>query len=509
MRFMYSFLSALLFLPLAGCGGANGDGGEPPPPAIAVTISPTAATLAAGESQQFACVVTGSSNSACTWSVPESGSGTVSATGLYTAPLAAGTYQLVARSDANPGRSATAAITVTTPPATTPWVTGYYLGYFWDWMYPPQAVDMTAMTHFVFARAAPGGGTLGGQPGDVMPGAGTAHQPRLSPDGVSSVEDYLVARAKAAGVKTLLMIGGVGDGDGFIHSSSDAVRPRFVGNLVDYLVAHDYDGVDLDWEDRFQGSSDGEVGGDEVKRRARALIADLRVEAATRARYQGAGRAMLITFPGYGVSVNEQAPGGRAQQWQADIANAVDQYNLMSYGIGSAYNAYGWHSWFSSPIHGATLNTPYSLEASVAAYERAGVPASKIGIGIGFFGIYYGPCVTGPRQSLACNPRFEVQDTPLRYSELVRHGFLSHGAYHWDTVAEVGYRSYPGGFQPGGGLAAAGFLSFENPESIAAKARYVRNRKLGGAIIWAINYDHMPDGSSPLLSATRQHFLGR
>lgn len=368
---------------------------------------------------------------------------------------------------------------------------------------------MTAMTHFVFARVAPGGGTMGGEPGDVMPAAGTSHQQRLSPDGVSSVEDYLIARARAAGVKTLLMIGGVGDGDGFIHSSSDAVRPRFVRNLVDYLVAHDYDGVDLDWEDRFQGSSDGEIGGDEAKRRAGALIADLRAEAATRSRYQGPGRAMLITFPGYGISINEQAPGGRALQWQADIANAVDQYNLMSYGIGSAYNAFGWQSWFSSPIHGATLNTPYSLEASVAAYERAGVPASKIGIGIGFFGIYYGPCVTGPRQSLACNPRFEVQDEPLRYSELVRHGFLSNGTYHWDTVAEVGYRSYPNGFQPGGGLVAAGFLSFENPESIAAKARYVRNRRLGGTIIWAINYDHMPDGSSPLLTATKLYFLGR
>ena len=505
MRFLHSLLPALLLPLLAGCGGGNGDGAEAPPPAITVTISPNAATLTAGESRQFACIVTGSSNGACTWGVSEGG-GTVSAAGLYTAPLAAGAYQLVARSDADPGRSATAAITVMAGPATTPWVTGYYLGYFWDWMYPPQAVDMSAMTHFVFARAAPGGGTLGGQPGDVMPGAGTAHQPRLSPDGVSSVEDYLIARAKAAGVKTLLMIGGVGDGDGFILSSSDAVRPRFVSNLVDYLVEHDYDGVDLDWEDRFQGSSDGEVGGDEAKRRARALIVDLRAEAATRARYQGTGRAMLITFPGYGISINE---GERAQQWQADIANAVDQYNLMRYGIGSAYNAYGWQSWFSSPIHGATLNTPYSLDASVAAYERAGVPASKIGIGIGFFGIYYGPCVTGPRQSLACNPRFEIQDTPLRYSELVRHGFLSNGSYHWDAVAEVGYRSYPGGFRPGGGLVAAGFLSFENAESIAAKARYVRNRRLGGTIVWAINYDHMPDGTSPLLTATKQHFLDR
>ena len=61
-------------------------------------------------------------------------------------------------------------------------------------MYPPQSVDMTAMTHFVFGRVAPGGGSLDGAAGGVVPGGGNSHDAGLSPDGVRSVEDYLIRR---------------------------------------------------------------------------------------------------------------------------------------------------------------------------------------------------------------------------------------------------------------------------------------------------------------------------
>jgi chitinase len=86
---------------------------------------------------------------------------------------------------------------------------------------------------------------------------------------------------------------------------------------------------------------------------------------------------------------------------------------------------------------------------------------------------------------------------------------MSHGTYHWDEIAQVGYRSYPnGGYIPtGSGRNPAGFLSYEDPLSIAAKARYVRQAGLGGAIIWAINYDYLPDGTSPLLGAVKRNFL--
>jgi hypothetical protein len=69
--------------------------------------------------QSYSCTVTGSTNTACTWSVTEAGGGTMSpasgATSVYTAPVLAGTYHVVAASAAQPMATATATVTVVTP----------------------------------------------------------------------------------------------------------------------------------------------------------------------------------------------------------------------------------------------------------------------------------------------------------------------------------------------------------------------------------------------------------
>ncbi len=79
-------------------------------PVVAVSISPTSATMKTGSTQQFAATVTGSSNTAVTWSA--SGS-TISAAGMYTAPGTAGTYTVKATSAADTTKSASATVTVT------------------------------------------------------------------------------------------------------------------------------------------------------------------------------------------------------------------------------------------------------------------------------------------------------------------------------------------------------------------------------------------------------------
>lgn len=126
-------LSALLtgsalILSLA-CGGGGG-GGEPAPTPIVVTVAPTTASLLTGATQTFTATVTGTTNTAVTWSVQEAGGGSVNASGLYTAPGTPGTYHVVATSQASATKTASATVTVTAPPATsltyTDPVTGMY-----------------------------------------------------------------------------------------------------------------------------------------------------------------------------------------------------------------------------------------------------------------------------------------------------------------------------------------------------------------------------------------------
>jgi hypothetical protein len=87
-------------------------------PAVTVTISPVSVTLAAGATQQFTTTVTGDPNTAVTWQVNgiaggNATFGTVSASGLYTAPLSPPqeAIDVVAMSQASSSATASASVT--------------------------------------------------------------------------------------------------------------------------------------------------------------------------------------------------------------------------------------------------------------------------------------------------------------------------------------------------------------------------------------------------------------
>ncbi len=76
------------------------------PGVVSVAIAPTSASLSTGGTKQFSATVTGSSNTAVTWS-------TNAPNGLYTAPSTAGTYTVKATSVADTSKSASATVTIT------------------------------------------------------------------------------------------------------------------------------------------------------------------------------------------------------------------------------------------------------------------------------------------------------------------------------------------------------------------------------------------------------------
>ena len=88
-------------------------------PTVVVAVDPKVVSLVPGASEQFTATVTGSSNTAVSWSVEESsGCGSVSSSGLYTAPPAAATCHVAAKSLADGSKTDIATVTVT-PSAVT------------------------------------------------------------------------------------------------------------------------------------------------------------------------------------------------------------------------------------------------------------------------------------------------------------------------------------------------------------------------------------------------------
>ncbi len=114
------------FTALLACSGgtatpAAADGGSAQD--VAVTVSPGTATVVTNGTVAFAAAVTGTINTAVTWSTLEGSCGSVAAGGLYTAPGAAATCHVVATSNADPTKSGSASVTVTAPPPPPPPVT--------------------------------------------------------------------------------------------------------------------------------------------------------------------------------------------------------------------------------------------------------------------------------------------------------------------------------------------------------------------------------------------------
>lgn len=85
-----------------------------PQPPVVVTVSPDTATVKTNSTATFAASVYNSTSTQVTWKVVEAGGGSISSAGIYSAPSVEGTYHVKATSAADPTKSDTATVMVTT-----------------------------------------------------------------------------------------------------------------------------------------------------------------------------------------------------------------------------------------------------------------------------------------------------------------------------------------------------------------------------------------------------------
>jgi hypothetical protein len=163
-RVLALVLGAAAFLP--GCGGNSGGTIVPIPIQVRITISPTQASVQTGAMLQFMDSVQNTSNMAVTWQVNgttggSSTLGTISATGLYTAPAAApnpAAVTVTVVSQADNTKSASAAVSITS-------TTGQLI-------ISPSAATVLAGAKQQFSTALAGGGTAQGLTWEVNGTAG-------------------------------------------------------------------------------------------------------------------------------------------------------------------------------------------------------------------------------------------------------------------------------------------------------------------------------------------------
>jgi hypothetical protein len=176
--------------------------------------------------------------------------------------------------------------------------------------------------------------------------------------------------------------------------------------------------------------------------------------------------------------------------------------NMMTYEM--AGNWGGWVSWHASALYGAGDDHPSSVQSSATFYLNAGVPAAKLGIGIGFYGSCWNAPTTAPRQILGSSD-VVASDNIMTFAA-IKEQYYTPTASRYDTVAEAPYLSFAAPTGP----SQCTFVSYEDERSVAAKAQFVAQNGLGGTIIWQLSegYDAAATDANSLLHAVGHAFLG-
>ena len=240
-------------------------------------------------------------------------------------------------------------------------------------------------------------------------------------------------------------------------------RRVFEDSVMEFLAQYDLDGLDIDWE--YPGlPGAGHPYRAEDKQNFTELLKELRSR--FDAESKKTGRRLYLTIAmGSGDEVI-------AHTEMRKVARYVDTVNLMTYDYYEADSdpTTGHHApLFADPADPKKA----SSDATVREYEKAGVPAEKMLLGVPFYGRAWGDVedknhgLFQPGKTVA---GFNGQYSAIAAS-LAGQGFTR----YWDDAAKAPYLY---------NAEKHIFVTYEDPDSLAAKCKYVREHKLGGVMFW-------------------------
>ncbi|MCL6258289.1 glycoside hydrolase family 18 protein [Aquiflexum sp. TKW24L] len=266
-------------------------------------------------------------------------------------------------------------------------------------------------------------------------------------------------------LKILISIGGWTWSKGFSDAAlTPESRKTFTASALDYLIRHDLDGLDFDWEyPAYPG--DDNIYRPEDKENFILMLKSVREALDSLGSKDNTHYLSTIASAGFKeyLDVNDL---GEAQKY-------LDFINIMSYDFIV-------QSWRDTTGHHANLytNDPNvrSSEKAVLDHVAAGVPVEKLVMGIPFYGRSW-ENVSSTNNGLF---QFGKGSKGYPYSAIVE--LMQDPSYvrHWDEKSKAPYL-----YNENNRI----FVTFEDPESIAQKSEFIKKHKMGGAMFWEYNED--------------------
>ncbi|KAF0683047.1 Aste57867_24900 [Aphanomyces stellatus] len=319
--------------------------------------------------------------------------------------------------------------------------------YYTEWSsgssFDMKSIDWVHVTHINYAFGVPqsDGSIVFNDP------AASLTQPRTGVTGQlqGNLGEAFTLKQQFRTTKVGLSIGGYGNSAAFpAIAASASLRASFVAHVVRFVQDLGLDHIDLDWE--YPGSGD----------MANFVLLLQELKAAMSA----------LPFP---TELTVAGPGNDVT-WRShvgDLCRVVDGVNLMTY----RYDFMGeWNtvSGFQSNLFtdsAAPLEAQNSVDHIVQYYlHGGGCPAEKLVVGVPLYGRLF-------------------NNTDGKYL-----GFSGATTVLYKSLA-AGSDQFDGTSQSAYAYVNREFISYDNPQSVQAKAAYVQQYNLGGMMFWEASGD--------------------
>jgi chitinase len=220
-----------------------------------------------------------------------------------------------------------------------------------------------------------------------------------------------------------------------------------------------FDGIDVDWEYPNACGLSCDTSGSQAFKN---------VLSALRSRF-GSGNLLTaaITADGSSGGKLDVADYGGAAQY-------VNWYNVMTYDYFGAWAAHGPtapHSPLTS--YAGIPAAGFNADAAIQKLKGKGVPASKMLLGIGFYGRGWTGVTQASPGGTATGAAPGTYEAGIEDYKVLKNSCPATG-----TVAGTAYAK-----------CGSNWWSYDNPSTIAGKTNYVKSQGLGGAFFWELTGD--------------------
>jgi spore germination protein YaaH len=239
-------------------------------------------------------------------------------------------------------------------------------------------------------------------------------------------------------------------------ATNEEVRNSAVTNMVNFAKSQGAQGANIDFE--YVGDPDAHV------REGFSNFVEQAVE-----RFHAEIPSSQVTVSMYAISAKME------RLYQVDrLADASDGLFIMAYDF---YTAGSSNAGPVAPLTGAPDTYWYDITSSLNDFATAGVPATKMILGVPYYGYDWPTADHSPQSTVLPGPR-----NTANYSGVQRVLAAGEGERRWDNVAQVPYLVY----QEDGVNRIA---YYDDVESLGKKYDLVNERNLKGAGIWALGQD--------------------